>query len=191
MTSPSATVSIQLPGHRAPAAGYEAPFSMLNACHERVQRTLDLLQRLHAPVVQHGGDAQAVQAATDVMRYFDLAAPQHHLDEERHVFPCVLALNDDALTQVVRRLQADHVKMEATWARVRVELQRLLTLGEQLPSGWADDTRELFASFIGLYERHMPDEEQCVFPAGERAVSADALSAMAQDMMQRRGVRLD
>ena len=34
---------ITLPGHRAPGAGFEAPFEMLDACHERVHRMLALL----------------------------------------------------------------------------------------------------------------------------------------------------
>jgi len=190
MNHKSTTVSVQLPGHRAPAAGYEAPFQMLSACHERVQRTLTLLQRLHQHVAQHGGDEQAVQAARDVLRYFEQAAPQHHLDEERHVFPRVLALGDATLTQVVHRLQRDHLEMESTWSRVRAELQQLMDQGPLLSASWVNDTQALFQHFVSLYERHIPDEEKLVFPAGERALEADALNAMAQDMMQRRGVRL-
>jgi hemerythrin-like domain-containing protein len=181
---------VQLPGHRAPAAGYEAPFQMLTACHERVQRTLSLLQRLHAHVEQHGGDEQGLQAARDVLRYFEQAAPQHHLDEERHVFPRVLALQDAALTEVVHRLQRDHLDMEAVWARVRSELRCLIDESPQLSSTWVDRTRELFQQFVRLYERHIPDEEQLVFPAGERLIQGPALHEMAQDMMHRRGVRL-
>ena len=191
MNTPSTPVSVQLPGHRAPAAGYEAPYQMLAACHERVQRTLALLQRLHQHVAQHGADEQAVQAARDVLRYFEQAAPQHHLDEERHVFPRVLAMGDAALTEVVHRLQRDHLEMEAAWARVRAELQSLMGVEPPLPSTWVDRTRDLFQHFVGLYERHIPDEEQLVFPAGERVMGPDALTVMAQDMMQRRGVRLD
>lgn len=191
MSTPSTPVSVQLPGHRAPAAGYEAPFQMLYACHERVQRTLALLVRLHQHVQQQGGDEQAVQAARDVQRYFEQAAPQHHLDEERHVFPRVLALQDAALIEVVHRLQRDHVEMESTWSRVRLALQELIDAGVQLPADWVDRTQDLFLSFARLYERHIPDEEQLVFPAGEGAIESEALALMAQDMMQRRGVRLD
>jgi hemerythrin-like domain-containing protein len=164
---------------------------MLNACHERVQRTLSLLQRLHEHVAQQGGDEQAVQAARDVLRYFEQAAPQHHLDEERHVFPRVLALGVPELTQTVQRLQRDHVEMESTWSRVRVELQCLIDEGARVSSDWVDRNRELFQHFASLYARHIPDEEQLVFPAGERATDSAALLTMAQDMMQRRGVRLD
>ena len=191
MNESSVRVSVELPGHRAPAAGYEAPFQMLNACHERVQRTLSLLQRLQAHVAQQGADAQAIQAARDIVRYFEQAAPQHHLDEERHVFPQVLALGDPVLTQAVHRLQRDHVEMEATWAQVRAELQRLIDAQEPVNEAWLARTRDLFSHFVHLYERHIPDEEQLVFPASERSMDTMALTAMAQDMMQRRGVRLD
>jgi len=94
-----------LPGFSSPAAGFEQPYEMLTACHERVQRTLDLLDRLIDHVAQHGLDAQSRSAAADVLRYFDLAAPLHHQDEELHVFPPLLAGEDAALRAVVRRLQ--------------------------------------------------------------------------------------
>ena len=86
--------TLTLPGHRAPGAGYEAPFEMLDACHERVERMLRLLHKLRAHLQASGWDAQAAEAARDVLRYFNEAAPRHHEDEERHVFPAVLAAPD-------------------------------------------------------------------------------------------------
>ena len=35
-----------LPGHSAPAAGFEEPFEMLATCHERVERMLALQVKL-------------------------------------------------------------------------------------------------------------------------------------------------
>ncbi|RYY81317.1 MAG: hemerythrin domain-containing protein, partial [Comamonadaceae bacterium] len=55
----------------AGGAGFEQPFEMLEACHERVHRMLTLLDRLRRHVAGHGTDEQARQAARDVMRYFD------------------------------------------------------------------------------------------------------------------------
>ncbi len=86
--------TLTLTGHRAPGAGYEAPFEMLDACHERVERMLRLLHKLRAHLQASGWDAQAAEAARDVLRYFNEAAPRHHEDEERHVFPAVLAAPD-------------------------------------------------------------------------------------------------
>ncbi|RZJ07918.1 MAG: hemerythrin domain-containing protein, partial [Rubrivivax sp.] len=34
--------------HAGPAVGFDQPFEMLAACHDRVRRSLDLLERLHA-----------------------------------------------------------------------------------------------------------------------------------------------
>ena len=72
------TPSAALPGFHSPAASFERPHDMLLACHERVQRSLDLLGRLVAHIDSHGHDASSRSAAQDVLRYFTLAAPLHH-----------------------------------------------------------------------------------------------------------------
>ena len=113
------TGAIRVGGRAEPQADHEHPFEWLRACHDRVERTLDLLQRLVAHVDGHGADTPAVQAAAQVQRYFDRAAPLHHEDEERHVFPCVRAMCDARLNALVQRLQADHVAMADDWAQLR------------------------------------------------------------------------
>ena len=87
--------------HVGPAAGFDQPFEMLAACHERAARMLDLLARLLPHLASQGCDEQARQAARDVMRYFDLAGPAHHEDEERHVFPLLQASPDPAAQALV------------------------------------------------------------------------------------------
>ena len=122
------TSRVALPGLHSPSAGFDQPFEMLAACHERVQRTLELLQRLQAYLQEKGVDASARQAARDVLRYFDVAAPLHHQDEELHIFPLLLQPGSDAATQaLVRQLQQDHVDMAACWAQAR---QPLLALAD-------------------------------------------------------------
>ena len=95
---------------------------MLLACHERVQRSLDLLLRLQAHVATQGADGQARDAARDVLRYFDLAGPQHHADEERHVLP---RLRTAGLGALADRLAADHAEMERQWRALRPALAGL------------------------------------------------------------------
>jgi hypothetical protein len=56
-----------------PAASLDQPFELLAGCHDRVRRSLALLQRLVEHVRAHGADAQARSAADDVLRYFDIA----------------------------------------------------------------------------------------------------------------------
>ena len=178
---------VALPGHRAPAVGLEAPFEMLVACHERVQRSLALMWRLQQHLIDKGLDNDARQAARDVMRYFDLAAPLHHQDEELHVFPPVLAGPDVALHAVVRQLQQDHRQMEQAWTQARDVLH---TIADGTASTWQALTPAQTAAldhFTSLYGQHIQNEESIVYPAAQAVVQADHLQAMSQDMMLRRG----
>lgn len=173
-----------LPGFNSPAAGFEQPYEMLSACHERVQRTLDLLDRLIAHVAQHGHDAQSRSAAADVLRYFDLAAPLHHQDEERHVFPPLLAGEDAALQAVVHRLQAEHREMETLWAALRPTLLRWREAGASDAPDAA--LRAQAARFAQLYAGHIPVEETLVFPGAQAGMDAAHQAAMGQEMQARR-----
>jgi hypothetical protein len=180
--------SITLPGHRAPAAGFEAPFEMLGACHERVERMLGLLVRLQKHVLLRGWDESVASAARDVMRYFDQAAPLHHEDEERHVFPSLLAGDDAALRRVVQSLQQDHRDMEAAWSVARGVLA---SVAQAPPTGWvrfSPPEEALLTGFAGLYDRHLRDEDRLVYPAAQAGLSPESLRAMSADMMRRRGL---
>jgi hemerythrin-like domain-containing protein len=179
------THSIQLPGAGALAPGYDEPFEMLHACHERVQRMLALLDRLRRHVDARGADEQARQAARDVLRYFDQAAPQHHLDEENHVIPRLLASGDGALVGLGTRLRADHLAMEAAWSRARPVLDSLAQGGM---ARFDADAHRAFDDFTSLYASHIEAEESAAFPAAQGRMDATAVQAMSQDMMRRRGV---
>jgi hemerythrin-like domain-containing protein len=176
------------PGQNADAVGLDAPFEMLDACHERVDRMLRLLGRLREHVKPHGADEQARQAARDVMRYFDLAGPHHHEDEERHVFPPLLAQRDPAVLAVVIRLQQDHRDMAAQWAQVRAALLALVEAGDGWP-GFSAEDEQRFDTYDALYHRHLIDEDGVVYPAARRLIHDEALQTMSADMMARRGVK--
>lgn len=167
-----------------PAVGFEQPFEMLEACHERVARMLALLGRLREYLPGHGADENARQAARDVMRYFDLAAPHHHRDEELHVFPPLRAQGDPATLALVGRLQQDHLQMESRWRQARQVLDAVAC--GALQAFTAQDEAAL-DSFAGLYDDHMQAEEGLAYPAAAALLDATALAAMGQEMMRRRG----
>ncbi len=171
--------------HAGPAVGFDEPFEMLEACHERVQRSLALLAKLIAHVEAHGHDDKSRSAALDVLRYFDLAAPHHHEDEERHVFPRLLAAGDAAVVQAVQRLRDEHARMGELWARLRPALQAWseATVAGAVP----DDFRADAQAFAALYAGHIPVEEGLVFPAARAGLGPDALRAMGEEMRGRRG----
>ncbi len=150
---------------------------MLAACHERVQRSLDLLRRLHAHVLERGVDAQARDAAADVLRYFDKAGPAHHEDEERHVLPRLRAAG---LADMADRLHADHGEMTRLWAQLREPLLAW-TRNE---SADLDETSLLH--YIDLYDAHMAIEDGQAFAAARAGLLEDSLAAVGNEMASRR-----
>lgn len=166
--------------HAGPAVGFDQPFEMLAACHDRVRRSLDLLQRLHAHVDRHGVDAQAREAAADVLRYFDIAGPAHHEDEERHVLPRLRLAGRVALAE---RLHAEHLEMAALWARLRPALQAW-THGESM-----DMRGDVLLNYINLYHDHLAVEDREAFATARAGLAAEALAFIGDEMAARRRTR--
>lgn len=166
------------------AASFEQPFEMLQACHERVERMLSLLDRIQSHVHENGPDEQARQAARDVMRYFDLAAPHHHRDEELHVFPPVLARGEADRVAIVQRLLKEHRQMETGWIRARAVLA---ALAEGRIDRLEPAQQAALQDFASLYAGHLAAEEQLAYPAAQALLAPADLEAMGAEMMARRG----
>ena len=179
-----AETAAAFPGFDSPGVGFEQPFEMLEACHERVQRSLDLLGRLLDYVEHKGHDEQTRSAAADVLRYFDIAAPLHHEDEEVHVFPLLLAQGDAPLRAAVQRLQGEHQRMGELWAAVREALLRWRELG--VTEKVDDATRSAVKSFRDIYDGHIAAEEGVVFLAARTLMDDTVLAGMGQAMRARR-----
>jgi hemerythrin-like domain-containing protein len=171
-----------LPGHHAPAAGFDAPFEMLGACHERVLRSLDLLDRLITHVRQAGVDDGARRAAADVARYFTLAAPQHHLDEERHLLPRWLADPDADLQAAARQIVDDHLAFAALWRDLG---PALAAVADGAAGDWALINR-VGRAFIDRHERHLQLEDGLLFPAARAGMGEADLARMGAEMAARR-----
>ena len=54
---------------------------------------------------------------------------------------------------------------------------------------WGQDANALLDSFAHLYEQHLRDEDGIVYPDASSRMATDALLAMSEDMMERRGVK--
>ncbi len=178
------TASHALPGFGDPAVGFDTPFDMLEACHERVLRSLALLQKLQDYLHDHPCDDSARQAARDVLRYFDMAAPLHHEDEELHVFPPLLERGGADTVAAVRQLQQDHEAMSANWQAARALLQALAE-GSQESFSALDEA--VLARFAGVYAEHIRLEEDLVYPAARALLAPEAVQAMGAEMRRRRG----
>lgn len=180
--------TVQLPGLHSPQAGFEAPFALLSACHERVQRSLDLLSRLLVHVRDRGCDDDARSAARDVFRYFAIAAPAHHVDEELHVLPLLEASGSSELAAAARQIRDDHVQMEAIWQRLGPALQALADPAQAWAPAALEPLQAAAQDFIAIHARHVPLEDEVVFPAARARSNAVMQRAMGAEMAARRRV---
>lgn len=163
---------------------------MLGACHERVERMLRLIIRMQEHLQAKGLDEQVRQAARDVMRYFDLAAPLHHEDEERHVFPPLMLSADAEVKALVLRLIQDHRQMEVAWQGARAVLLALADHDRSLRFEELNVWQKVALNdFARLYRQHLDDEDRIAYPVAQGLLSPEALGAMGADMMARRGVK--
>jgi hypothetical protein len=169
-----------------PSADFDHPIDMLDGCHERVLRNCATVERLAAHLAGGGPGTEAGVAAAGVLRYFDIAAPNHHRDEEDDLFPALAhhAPPDDreALLDLLERLRADHRNLEALWADMRRRLQRV---AEGRESGL---TAEVAAGFTAAYARHIALEEAELLPLARRVLDDDRMHAIGERMAERRGV---
>ena len=177
------SIPVTLPGMHTPAAGFDEPFEVLAGCHERVRRSLALLLRLIDHLDSHGDIRMAQDAARDVLRYFDLAAPAHHEDEERHVLPLLQSSADPALRAAAARLLDDHDAIRSAWSALGPLLAELAD-GQR-----CNDAAALKAAaqhFVHAHDGHIELEETVAFPAAARLHPAPA--DMGREMALRRGV---
>jgi len=173
--------------YAGPAAGFDQPFEMLLACHERIERMLCLLEKLALRLNDSGLDQDCKDAAADVMRYFDLAGPAHHQDEEKHVLPVLKAGAIDE-QQLAIQIEREHELMAKQWQVLRQDLGMLCMTDEGAPGnlslsqGW----RERRDAFAQLHREHINLEESTIYVKARERLDAASLEIMSAEMAQRR-----
>jgi hemerythrin-like domain-containing protein len=168
---------------------FDHPLEILTLCHEKVRRFALLTDKLQTHVAQHGADDAAAQAAQKVLRYFNIAAPLHHDDEDLDVYPALLALTEDrfqgaqktVLAAAIHRLQNEHTELARLWTDARQWLVQI----EQKQSVTPPATLK---QFIQAYPHHADCEEAEIYPFIE-LLEPHTLQVIGQRMAQRRGAK--
>ena len=149
---------------RAPAPDLP-PVESLQSTHRELLLALDQLTRLLRDIGDQGATPELRAIAHSLKRFIDETGRQHHAQEERSVFPALLASGNVDLVQHVRRLQQDHGWLEEDW----------LELGPQLDAlahgiGGVDMAALSAAAvvFCALYREHIALEESVAYPEARR-----------------------
>jgi len=169
----------------AAAPGFDRPLAVLEACHGRIARQCDTLDKLLDHLPAHGADAQAQQAARAVLAYFDTAAVHHHDDEERNLFPLLEAAGAPGACDLVETLTLEHDEQARVWRCLRVELQGIA-------SGTAATLdAALTRRFVDMNRAHLEFENTHVLPLARQTLDAAALERLGRAMAARRNVPFD
>lgn len=172
-------MKIQSPGALAP--DFETPLAMLTACHDKVRHFAALSLKLAAHIEAKGCDDEAREAASNILRYFDVAAPLHHADEEEDLFPALRALGEPALDSAMAELEAEHRSLAGLWQSVRLWLTAI-SQGKAAPPPCE------LEGFARLYPAHADREEAEVYGAAQRLTNTE-LDRLGARMRQRRGAK--
>ena len=139
------------------------PLNHFSDCHAGILQHLQTLDELHdllAPA------ARARNIALDALAFFREAIFGHHADEERELFPAVLASaragqEHDQVLAMVMRLVAQHRELEALWKQLERGLKQVVA-GQP-----AELKPSLVRQLVSAYSAHAADEEQHFLPLSE------------------------
>lgn len=103
----------------------DAPLTNFAHCHEGILKRLNALDELPALLEPA---ARARQIAEQSLEFFREAIFEHHLEEERELFPAVLASAQpgeelEKVKAMVKRLTEEHRMVEALWKRLEKGLK--------------------------------------------------------------------
>ena len=161
-------------------------FDVLDVCHRQTIFSLGRLASLVAHLEAQGVDHDAGVLAHEVVDFFSKTSRQHHEDEEKHVFPKLLAAGDEDLIHAVQRLQQDHGWLEADWN----ELEPML---DAIASGQSFYEIEALHNsvdvFTTLMHEHIALEESIVYPEARERATGRQRQEMWREMTARRRAR--
>ena len=160
-------------------------FATLDACHRHALARVAELGALVA-AMEAGEITPAMRASAGaIAQFLGTEARRHHDDEERHVFPPLLASGDPGLVQTVLRLQQDHGWLEEDWLELEPHVQAIA-------AGYGtcdvDTLREGTSILAALYEEHIALKESIVYPEARKRIPQADLDGMAREMLGRRRI---
>lgn len=165
-----------------------AVFEFLDATHREIHQQLQQLS-VWVDAIENEGLNQANRAKVrHVLDYFNGEARQHHLDEEKHIFPALLASQNAEIVQATEHLIQDHGWLEENWLQIEPSLEA--AAGGNL---WFDtaELRHALEVFDALYLDHILLEESIAYPEAKKRLAGLDTLGMGREMAKRRALKSD
>jgi hemerythrin-like domain-containing protein len=161
----SASVASRPARQARPSTPQLGEFESLDNAHRAALAMLESFSKLLAHLDDRGLDDAARDSAREILGFFSGPGAHHHADEEKHVFPGLLASSDVELVQHVRRLQQDHGWLEEDWRELHPQVEAIAN-----GYNWYDLAmlRLAVPVFDALYRDHIALEESLIYPAAKR-----------------------
>jgi hemerythrin-like domain-containing protein len=173
-----------------PEHGFDQPLGLLSDCHRRIERFLEMLQRVAAQGATSALNDEQRRAVDAALEYFRTAAPRHTADEEESLFPMLRAAGPadaKAALQIVDSLEQDHAAANLAHA----EVDRLF--GEWIGQGGLNEPHAnklslLLRELREMYRHHIAVEDNDLFPLAARLLGPEQLKELGRQMAHRRGL---
>lgn len=170
---------------------FSDPTGLLSDCHRRIEMFLGSLEAV-AKVLDRPVTDETARALASALLYFREAAPKHTADEEESLFPRLRRIREPEAQSALEQL--DKLESDHRWAAPLHE--KIERLGQQylsngsLSGNEATSFRAAAANLETMYRRHIEVEETVIFPVAASVLSQTDRTAIAQEMAERRKVRL-
>lgn len=166
----------------APTPRSENIPDVLVDCHQRMRRFTALAAELAAR--SSAPPEEVREVAAQIHRYFTVALPLHEEDEERSLFPRLLARARE-LAPIIASLREDHAAHAERVAAL------LAVCGElETAPGRADALRGALShaaqALADAWSLHLTAEERDLFPAARTVLSEEDRDAIRLEMKERR-----
>ncbi len=166
---------------------YEQPLDLLASCHEKIVNFSSLLVKLSTKLKQDGWSEELITSADNICRYFNVAGPEHHLDEEQHLFPAIIALDPELqsdeirnVIELINRMIKEHVESDALWDTINDMLKNKTEDYEQLET--------LSTQFEKIIHKHAELENTIIFPYAKAHINDTDLKEVGLGIAKRRGL---
>lgn len=167
----------------SPQAVPSEPIQDFSHCHDGILKKLDMLGELPALLAPA---ARAREVAETALAFFREAIFEHHLDEERELFPAVLSsatqgAESDHVRAMVKRLTDEHRELEALWKRLETQLKKVAK-GQTSDINVAE-----LEQMVTQYRAHAQFEEKEFLPLSQTILGRNSnhLSALGLSLHMR------